>query len=246
ETLHKHAGINEEAYGSDEKDIMQETDGTGSDSNESLFKNWPLMSSIIVYCVFSLHDMAYTEIFSLWAVSPRQYGGLSFTTENVGEILSISGFGLLLFQLTIYPTVERILGHLTVSRISAVLAILLLSCYPSIAQLSGLSLTVVLNCASILKNVFSLSIITGLFILQNNAVSQHQRGAANGISMTGMSLFKAIGPAGGGALFSWGQSRINASFLPGSEMVFFVLNMVSVVGLLITFKPFLALPQQRG
>ncbi|RZC80328.1 hypothetical protein C5167_042902 [Papaver somniferum] len=77
-------------------------------------------------------------------------------------------------------------------------------------------------------------------------LSQHQRGAANGISMTWMSLFKAFGPFGGGALFSWGQSRKNASFLPGSEMVFFVLNMVEVVGLLMTFKPFLALPQQRG
>ena len=30
---------------------------------------------------------------------------------------------------------------------------------------------------------------------------QHQRGAANGIAMTGMSLFKAIGPAAGGALW---------------------------------------------
>lgn len=29
---------------------------------------------------------------------------------------------------------------------------------------------------------------------------QHQRGAANGIAMTGMSIFKAIGPAAGGAL----------------------------------------------
>lgn len=28
----------------------------------SLFTNWPLMSSIIVYCVFSLHDMAYSEV----------------------------------------------------------------------------------------------------------------------------------------------------------------------------------------
>ncbi|RZC87347.1 hypothetical protein C5167_041399 [Papaver somniferum] len=45
-------------------------------------------------------------------------------------------------------------------------------------------------------------------------LSQHQRGAANGISMTWMSLFKAFGPYGGGALFSWGQSRKNASFLP--------------------------------
>ena len=31
------------------------------DTKKSLFKNWPLMSSIIVYCIFSYHDMAYTE-----------------------------------------------------------------------------------------------------------------------------------------------------------------------------------------
>lgn len=29
---------------------------------KNLLKNWPLMSSIIVYCIFSLHDMAYTEV----------------------------------------------------------------------------------------------------------------------------------------------------------------------------------------
>lgn len=31
----------------------------------SLLKNWPLMSSIIVYCIFSLHDMAYSEVIHL-------------------------------------------------------------------------------------------------------------------------------------------------------------------------------------
>lgn len=31
-------------------------------SKPSLFKNWELMSAIIVYCIFSLHDMAYVEV----------------------------------------------------------------------------------------------------------------------------------------------------------------------------------------
>uniref|UniRef100_A0A3Q7J8B4 Major facilitator superfamily (MFS) profile domain-containing protein n=1 Tax=Solanum lycopersicum TaxID=4081 RepID=A0A3Q7J8B4_SOLLC len=30
---------------------------------ENLFKNWPLMSSIISYCVFALHYMAYSEVY---------------------------------------------------------------------------------------------------------------------------------------------------------------------------------------
>ncbi|KAF5728816.1 hypothetical protein HS088_TW21G00970 [Tripterygium wilfordii] len=102
-----------------------------------------------------------------------------------------------------------------VSRIAGILTIPLLTSYPLLATLSGFSLAVMLNCASAIKNVLSVSIITGMFILQNNAVEQHQRGAANGIAMTGMSLFKAVGPAGGGAIFSWAQKRQHGAFLPG-------------------------------
>ncbi|KDO57491.1 hypothetical protein CISIN_1g044444mg [Citrus sinensis] len=92
---------------------------------------------------------------------------------------------------------------------------------------------------------------------------QDQRGAANGIAMAGISVFKAPGPAGGGGLFSWAQKRVNAFFLPGmmpmkidvlrkskflveqisssgSQMVFFILNLVKAIGTLMTFKPFLA------
>ncbi|CAN1804381.1 Protein ZINC INDUCED FACILITATOR-LIKE 1 [Linum perenne] len=231
-------------------------------AERSLLRNWPLMSSIIVYCVFSLHDMAYsemssilvycifslhdmayTEIFSLWAVSPRKLGGLEYSTENVGEVLAVTGFGLLVFQLALYPYAERLLGPVMVSRIAGALSIPLLASYPFMSKMSGFTLSVVINCASVLKNVLSVSIVTGLFILQNNAVEQHQRGAANGIAMTAMSLFKAAGPAGGGSLFSWAEKRPDAAFLPGTEMVFFVLNVVEAIGVLFTFMPFLAQPR---
>lgn len=236
----------EAATGASKGDETRTDDkGRKPSSNESLLKNWPLMSSIIVYCIFSLHDMAYTEIFSLWAESSRKLGGLGYTTEDVGEVLAISGFSLLVFQLSLYPYVERILGPIPVARIAAALSILLLSSYPFIAMLSGLGLSILINCASIMKNVFSVSIVTGMFILQNNAVDQNQRGAANGISMTGMSLFKAVGPAGGGAILSWAQRRQNAAFLPGVQMVFFILNAVELIGLLMTFKPFLAQRQDK-
>ncbi|KAK4834611.1 hypothetical protein QYF36_025572 [Acer negundo] len=264
ETIHIHDGFEEhdESY-----DVLEATDdsyevleGTLDESNmkekeqiietrcpssqQSLLKNWPLMSSILVYCVFQLHDMAYSEIFSLWAVSPRKNGGLSYSTTDVGEVLAISGFGLLVFQLFLYPLTERKLGPVMISRIGAVLSIPLLSCYPLIAMLKGLSLTLLVNCASMLKNVLCVSITTGLFLLQNRAVTQQQRGAANGISMSAMSLFKAVGPAAGGSIFSWATKRQNSSFLPGDQMVFFMLNIIEVIGLLMTFKPFLALPDR--
>ncbi|KAK9156533.1 hypothetical protein Scep_003107 [Stephania cephalantha] len=227
----------------DLKGKIGETDGKVLDSKRSLFSNWPLMSSVIVYCVFSLHDMAYTEIFSLWAVSPKQDGGLSYTSHDVGNILAISGFGLMVFQLFLYPVVSKILGPVSVSRIFAVLSVPLLASYPLIARLSGLELFVTITTASLLKNVLAVSITTGMFILQNNAVTQEQRGAANGFSMTAMSLFKAAGPAGGGALLSWSEKRQGATFLPGVQMVFFILIVIEVIGIIMTFKPFLAVPE---
>ncbi|CAB4268625.1 unnamed protein product [Prunus armeniaca] len=251
ETLHKHNGntrlqddsyeaLETASYGSFANEGKQKTEE--QIPKENLFKNWPLMSSIIVYCVYSLHDMAYTEIFSLWAVSPRKLGGLSFSTENVGEILAISGFGLFVFQITLYPFVERLLGPVMIARIGGIYHnTYLLSSYPFIAMLSGFSLYLMLNIASVLKNVLSITIVTGMFILQNKAVDQRQRGAANGISMTAMSLFKAIGPAAGGALFSWAQTRLDAAILPGSQMIFFILNVVEAIAVLMTFKPFLTL-----
>lgn len=76
-------------------------------------------------------------------------------------------------------------------------------------------------------------------MLQNKAVDQHQRGAANGIAMTMQSICKAIGPACGGALLSWSQQRKNAAFLPGDQMIFFILNIIEAIGVILTFKPFL-------
>ncbi|CAN7132282.1 unnamed protein product [Brassica rapa subsp. narinosa] len=227
ETLHTHCRIsrgrlnpNEPEYSPNELNNDGST-GRGledhnTQSKPSLLRNRPLMAIIIVYCVFSLQEIAYSEIFSLWAVSDKSYGGLSFSSQDVGQVLAISGLGLLLFQLMVYPPMEKSLGLLVVIRLSAVMLIPLLSCYPSIASLSGLTLHLVINCASILKNALSISLVTGLFILLNKAVPQSQRGAANGLSMTAMSIFKSFGPAGGGILFSWAQKRQTATFLPGT------------------------------
>jgi hypothetical protein len=35
---------------------------------KSLFRNWPVMSSIIVYCVYSLHEVAYSEVWTVDAI----------------------------------------------------------------------------------------------------------------------------------------------------------------------------------
>ncbi|CAK8561172.1 unnamed protein product [Lathyrus sativus] len=241
ETLHKHNGNN---VSTDDTEALENGSNNVDkektvQNNESLFMNWPLMSSIIAYCVFSLHDIAYQEVFSLWCVSPPSLGGLNFTTDDVGNVLAISGLALVIYQLTLYQYMEKACGPVGIARITGIFSIPLLQSYPFIAMLSGITLYILISIASILKNIISVTITTGLFLVQNRVVEQEQRGAANGISMTAMSLFKAIGPAAGGTMLTWSQKRGDASFLPGTHMVFFFLNVIEGIGILMMFKPFL-------
>ncbi|CAM0874382.1 unnamed protein product [Alopecurus aequalis] len=209
ETLHKHK-VNDngnqsvealEARLIDPKEKVEQSNSV--DTKKSLFKNWPLMSSIIVYCS-----------------------------------------SLLVYQLFMYPRINRVLGPIKSAQIAAALCIPILFAYPYMTYLSEPGLSIVLNIASVIKNNLGVTIITGTFILQNNAVPQDQRGAANGLAMTGMSFFKAVAPAGAGIVFSWAQKRQHAFFFPGDQMVFFLLNIIELLGLLLTFKPFLAVPGQ--
>nr|GMD47045.1 protein ZINC INDUCED FACILITATOR-LIKE 1-like isoform X2 [Ipomoea batatas] len=201
--MHKHDSASVSACGSYRVSEVapQVAEDVGKPTpRKSIYKNWPLMSAIIIYCVFCLDDIAYTEIFSLWAESPRRLGGLSYSTNDVGVVLAISGFSLLAFQVLLYHRVERAFGPITIMRVAGIMSIPLLTSYPYIANLSGITLSLVLNCASLIKNILSTAIITGLLILQNKAVEQDQRAAANGVAMTGMSIFKTVGPIGAGAL----------------------------------------------
>lgn len=213
-----------------------------SPPKKSLLQNWPWMSTMISYCFFGLHDTAYSEILSLWAVSDRKYGGLSFSSEDVGDVLAVAGASLLVYQLIIYRWVHKFLGPVISSRIASALSILIIATYPFMTYLSGAKLSFALYSAAMMKSVLAITISTGISLLQNNAVRQEQRGTANGISTTAMSFFKAIAPVGGGVLFSWAQKRQDATFFPGDQVVFLMLNLVELLGLMFTFEPFLVLP----
>ncbi|CAO2207906.1 unnamed protein product [Urochloa humidicola] len=248
ETLHFHNDDKAEAIdeleaqaGDSNLEAVKAKESRG-ESTKNLLKNWQLMSAVMLYCIFSLHDTAYLEIFSLWAVSSRKFRGLSLTSQDVGTVLAISGFGVLVYQLAIYPFLAKYFGPIKPFRPAAVLSILLLATYPFMANLHGLELKILINIASLLKNMFAATITIACNILQNTAVTQEQRGVANGISVTLMSMFKAVAPAAAGILFSWAQKHISGLFLPGDQILFLILNMVYIIGLVLTFKPFFSLP----
>ncbi|CAL4995738.1 unnamed protein product [Urochloa decumbens] len=231
-------------YLSDSKEFDKQC--STSTKNKGLLTNWPLMSSIVLYCITCFDDMAYSEIFSLWAESDKKYGGLSFSSEDVGNVLVVTGASILLYQTFIYPHIVKVLGLINSSRVATILSMVLLFTYPPMANLSRPWLSIVVNIASMLKSCSIATIVTCSFILQNNSVPQDQRATANGIATMLMSLFKAFAPAGAGIVFSWAQKHQHASIFPGDQMVFFLLDIVVLFELIWTFKPFLDIPKQSS
>jgi len=76
----------------DPEDFVEQT--LSSTTNKSILKNWPLMSAIVLFCIVSFDDMAYTEMFPLWAESERRLGGLDLPSDDVGQVLAITGIDL--------------------------------------------------------------------------------------------------------------------------------------------------------
>ncbi|KAK1620013.1 hypothetical protein QYE76_025530 [Lolium multiflorum] len=150
-------------------------------SPESLFGSFPYFLpcfGISVLAAGACVACLRLPIFSLWAVSSRKYRGLSFTSQDVGVVLAISG--IFMYQLLV-----KYAGSMKPFRLAAVLSIITLATYPFMKNLYGMELKALINIASLLKNIFA---------------GQEQRGVANGIFVTLMSMFKAIGPEAAGIL----------------------------------------------
>ncbi|TVU50739.1 hypothetical protein EJB05_02127 [Eragrostis curvula] len=208
----------------------------------SIFGRFPYLLpclSVSSFAAIVLIGCTLLPILSLWAVSDRKYGGLSFSTEDIGEVLAIAGASLLVYQLIIYRWVHKILGTVNSSRIASALSILVLAIYPFMTYLHGVKLSFALYSAAVMKSALAITVTTGICLLQNNSVRQEQRGTANGISTTAMSFFKATAPIGAGALLSWAQKHQDTAFLPGDQVVFAVLILLQLLGLISTFEPFL-------
>jgi hypothetical protein len=79
ETLHFHNDDKVEDIDELEAQVVESNSEGGKDkgsrgeSTKNLLKNWQLMSAVILYCVFSLHDTAYLEVISVsgsWVTMP--------------------------------------------------------------------------------------------------------------------------------------------------------------------------------
>jgi MFS family permease len=160
------------------------------------------------YASLSFFNTMFDEVFSVWMVTPLIYGGLSYTSKDVGLILSIMGLIILYCQLYLYQKLSSKISRIRLYQsVFPMYMILFYLVFPLISskliyvneQMSWVVLVIAVA-VRFFANVLGFTSIT---ILLNNSAEKRQLGFVNGCCQTGASFVRAIGPALGGIIWSY-------------------------------------------
>ncbi|KAJ3155796.1 hypothetical protein HK101_001521 [Irineochytrium annulatum] len=190
--------------------------------------------TIALYALISGLYIQYDEVFSLWSKEPISSGGLSFTTSDIGTVFAFGGVFLFVYQIFIFPRMERAFGSLRCFRMGVLLCIPVFLLVPNLSDLvpegevkAGWSVWVSVIALQALRTCASLQAFTSSFIMTSNACPSHSRGSANGISQSFGAFGRMVGPIFAGNVFSWSLS----SGLPAPfdfHLLFYLLAVISV------------------
>lgn len=188
------------------------------------------------YGILAMAYILFDETIPLFLKLSKAYGGLEFTSSQIGFLLSISGGAMLGFNYYLLPyfitrTSKKsmfewgIIGSIPFALMWPVMALLNAEVLvPKIHNATSYwaILWPVLIFVCLLKNVFACLSFTAVMLQINHSVYEEYLGAVNGLGQSLASLARAFGPALGGMLWSISIQR---------KFVF--LNFLSVITILI-------------
>lgn len=193
-----------------------------------------VLSSIFLYASWCLVTILYEEVFALYLAEPLHKGGLSFSSLEIGTILSLSGLIQVISQLFLFPVFERKWGLLGTFRIAALLLALFSfllpfttdyalwigsasdplqnpnqknsQVYPLPFQKAYVSIVLfTLLAGKTLATV--IGYIPVIIFVNDSAPSPQSLGTVHGTGQVFASLVRSIGPTLGGGLWSWSLEK---------------------------------------
>eukprot|EP00040_Diaphanoeca_grandis_P028849 m.167884 g.167884 ORF g.167884 m.167884 type:complete len:481 (-) comp31479_c0_seq5:584-2026(-) len=183
-------------------------------------------TTVMIYVWLSIVAIGYDEMYNVWCATSIEYGGLGYTTDDIGVTHVIFGATHITAQFLVFHRLVERFGVMKLFRLSAWTTVVLYVSLPLVTfvfdpadpeQGPAIWLCVVMiGCVRQASNS-SCFIINALFI--NNSVSRKQRGSFNGLAMTCSASMRALSPTVFGLIFSWSISRPHV-FLLSYPLVF--------------------------
>eukprot|EP01032_Pedospumella_encystans_P011350 gene11350-13201_t len=174
-----------------------------------LMRQKQIVVSTTLYGFSSFVVVIGNEIFTLWVVTSRADGGLSYNTQQIGVAVMICGVIGTLLQLTLFPYASDRLGTLGVHRYGGLMFAansLFIPCIPYISSNTTITMIIVVL-ALTMQSVAATWYLISTFVLISNSCYSHQLATVNGIGQTCASLGRLSGPYLGSVLFAWSETN---------------------------------------
>uniref|UniRef100_A0A7S3HCF8 Major facilitator superfamily (MFS) profile domain-containing protein n=1 Tax=Spumella elongata TaxID=89044 RepID=A0A7S3HCF8_9STRA len=195
-----------------------------------LMRQKQIVVSTTLYGFSSFVVVIGNEIFTLWVVTSRADGGLSYNTQQIGVAVMICGVIGTLLQLTLFPYASDRLGTLGVHRYGGLMFAansLFIPCIPYISSNPTITMIIVVL-ALTMQSVAATWYLISTFVLISNSCYSHQLATVNGIGQTCASLGRLSGPYLGSVLFAW--SETNGMEWPFNQyLVYYLLALLCVL-----------------
>ncbi|CAK7242038.1 MAG: hypothetical protein STHCBS139747_003514 [Sporothrix thermara] len=186
---------------------------------------------LLTYLVFQLANISFNSLYPIFSAAPPPTGR-DLPPGMIGLLLSVAGAATIVFQVTLFQPLKRVLGNLGTYR-SALFGIalsMLVMPWTGSASLSRfLSLHVQIGAVLVFKNLCAVGGLSSVMLLINNAAPSHETlGTLNGIAQTLSAAGRSVGPFLSGALFSL-STRIQRP-LRGELLAWCIFGGVAAVG----------------
>ncbi|RUS76873.1 hypothetical protein EGW08_015364 [Elysia chlorotica] len=205
-------------------------------------------TSIMLYVMYSFIIIGVEDIFPVFASTQKDYGGLGFSTDEIGFAIGTTFLPLLFLQIKLYPFLVSKLGIRKVFLVCAICCMVTCQMVPCVRLLndSPAWLWTYLMLVQVPFKISTNCCFAGTSLLINNSVTPDLAGSANGIAMMATAIGRTIAPTVSGALFSWSVTygpTIGAPF--DTSFPFFILGSLFIVTVIECMEIDPRLDQQR-
>ncbi|XP_065677253.1 uncharacterized protein LOC105846723 isoform X2 [Hydra vulgaris] len=193
----------------------------------TLLRNKYFLLSATLYGMYTFCLSGFDELFSLFASTSIEYGGLGMSTSEIGILYLIISIGTLVVQFIIVSRVIIKFGSKKIfigaSLLSGVL-IPFIPLYSNIKNKAALWTIMWIHQMFIRAGLITGYTTVNIFI--NNSVGSDLLGVANGVGLSLACIGRSIGTASFGSMYSWSLKNKEKSFPLNKHFSFLMILIV--------------------
>ncbi|KAG9240761.1 major facilitator superfamily domain-containing protein [Calycina marina] len=190
--------------------------------------------NLIAYTFLALHSVTYDQLLPIFLHRAREVhtpqntslpfkfsGGFGFDHSRIGTIFTVYGIVGCFIQFLVFPPAARRFGVLNCFKVCGIVFPIVWFVTPFTSLIEDSAIQQGALCAIMVVRSFLVifAFPCSVIMLTNSAVSLRVLGTLNGFSVSISAIGRAVGPAMGGAAFSWGDAAgyvITPYFLLGT------------------------------